>query len=99
MTSQAPTSKGPTDAGLTARVLSIHRASRTKPTPVRLAFFDYALETFSPVKAVSGVSNNRWKLTAYNHSICRVPLLPSLQIGGRLMSRVAASAPIQRKRH
>ena len=33
------------------------------------------------------------------NSICRVPLLPSLQIGGRLMYRVAASAPIQRKRH
>ena len=33
------------------------------------------------------------------NSICRVPLLPSLQIGSRLMSRVAASAPIQPLRH
>jgi len=36
MTSQAPTSKGPTDAGLTARVLSIHRATRTSQTPCAL---------------------------------------------------------------
>lgn len=34
--------------------MTIHRASRTKPNPVRLAFFDYASTAFSPVKAENG---------------------------------------------
>jgi len=37
------------------------------PNPVRFAFFDYAAEVFSPVKAGSGTSNNSRKLSAKPH--------------------------------
>ena len=49
MTSQAPTSRGPTDAGLTARVLSIHRPISFAPRVAMSGSLTNAAETFSPV--------------------------------------------------
>lgn len=75
---------------------SIHRATRTMPNPVRFAIFDYCgLTVLACDRQTVAVNYGPVTLSAATNSICRVPLLPSLQIGGRLMSRVAASAPIQ----
>jgi len=103
MTSQAPTSRGPTDAGLTARVLSIHRATRTMPNPVRFAFFDYAAKTFSPV------TGRQWRfhygpetLSAASHSdrSAPKPLVLSSQVASVALPTGAGfdkvrSTPIQ----
>ena len=110
-----PLPSGTTDAGVTrsARVPSIHRATRTMPTPVRFAIFDHGLPSLtglriSPVLRRSmvrhyGPDDIDRRLgdgrRSTNSQFALRLLLPAWQIGGRLMSRVAASAPIQRKRH
>lgn len=61
-------------------------SDRSEPRPSLLS------SQGSPVNPLTGAGFDKVRSP---NSICRVPLLPSLQIGGRLMSRVAASAPIQ----
>lgn len=85
---------------------SIHRTTCAKPTPCATVIFDHGLPSLTGLR-ISPVSR-RSMVRHYGpddidrcstNSICRVSPPHSLQIGGRLMSRVAASAPIQRKRH